>query len=259
MSREETIGRLDEAVDDFVKRTRIFSEDITLGRAQMFVLQHRQNTRYRNSVLKLRVATNCPVWDIKLGILEACSEEIIADHEYGDGRPHWKIVEDLGVDLGLEREAIVNSELLPSTRLSWLAWEALMSNRHWLEGLIANTCAERTNVPGYGVGEIRDKGWFGVDCSLHAEAGAAAATGTAPLPLQAVQRAPSLQALQALPSPARGRSPLRIYVYDMPSEYTTRLLQWSACRPCTAPSGFEAATPCIQAAAPRIQAAAPGI
>ena len=104
-----------------------------------------------------------------------------------------------------------------------------------------------------------NKGWFGVDCSLHAEAGAAAATGTAPLPLQAVQRAPSLQALQALPSPARGRSPLRIYVYDMPSEYTTRLLQWSACRPCTAPSGFEAATPCIQAAAPRIQAAAPGI
>ena len=38
-----------------------------------------------------------------------------------------------------------------------------MSNRHWLEGLIANTCAERTNVPGYGVGEIRDKGWFGVE------------------------------------------------------------------------------------------------
>ena len=95
MSREEITTRLDEAVDDFVKRTRIFNEDITLGRARMFVLQHRQNTRYRNSVLKLRVATNCPVWDIKLGILEACSEEIIADHEFGDGRPHWKIVEDL--------------------------------------------------------------------------------------------------------------------------------------------------------------------
>ncbi len=167
MCATETIARLDEAVDDFVKRTRIFNEEITLGRARMFVLQHRQNTRYRNSVLKLRVATNCPVWDIKLGIIEACSEEIIADHEFGDGRPHWKIVEDLGVDLGLEREAIVNSELLPSTRLSWLAWEALMSNRHWLEGLIANTCAERTNVPGYGIGEIRDKGWFGV---MHSEA-----------------------------------------------------------------------------------------
>ena len=163
MSTEQTIARLDEAVDDFVKRTRIFNEDITLGRARMFVLQHLQNTRYRNSVLKLRVATNCPVWDVKLGILEAVSEEIIADHEFGDGRPHWKIVEDLGVDLGLERDAIVNSELLPSTRLSWLAWEALMSNRHWLEGLIANTCAERTNVPGYGNGEIRNKGWFGIE------------------------------------------------------------------------------------------------
>ena len=98
-----------------------------------------------------------------------------------------------------------------------------------------------------------DNGWFGIDCSLHAEAGAAAATGTAPLPLQAVQRAPSLQALQALPSPARGRSPLRIYVYEMPSEFTTRLLQWSAYRPCTAPSGLEAAAPCIQARTPCIK------
>jgi pyrroloquinoline quinone (PQQ) biosynthesis protein C len=161
MSAKETIERLDEVVDDYVKRTRIFNEDITIGRAKMFVLQHRQNTRYRNSVLKLRVATNCPVWDIKLGILEACSEEIIADNEFGDGRPHWKIVEDLGVDIGLERSEIENSELLPSTQLSWLAWEALMSNRHWLEGLIANTCAERTNIPGYGNGAVREKGWFG--------------------------------------------------------------------------------------------------
>ena len=61
MSNEETTARLDEAVDNFVRRTPIFNEDITLGRARMFVLQHRQNTRYRNSVLKLRVATNCPV------------------------------------------------------------------------------------------------------------------------------------------------------------------------------------------------------
>ena len=33
-----------------------------------------------------------------------------------------------------------------------------MSNRHWLEGLIANTCSERTNVPGYGTGRIRELG-----------------------------------------------------------------------------------------------------
>ena len=73
------------------------------------------------------------------------------------------------------------------------------------------------------------QGWFGVDCSLHTTAG----DGTAQL--QAIQRAPSLQALQALPSPAQGRSPLRIYVYEMPSEFTTRLLQWSASRPCPCP------------------------
>ena len=163
MSSSNVIERLDAEVDAFVRRCRTFNEPVTLGRARMFVLQHRQNTRQRNSVLKLRVATNCPIWDVKLGILEACTEEIIADEKHGGGRPHWEIVEDLGVAIGLDRDAIQNAELLPSTQMAWLAWEALMSNRHWLEGLIANTCAERVNVPGYGEGEIREKGWSGLE------------------------------------------------------------------------------------------------
>jgi len=50
-----------------------------------------------------------------------------------------------------------------STRLAWLAWDSLMSNRHWLEGIVANTCAERANVPGYGEGVMRAKGWFGLE------------------------------------------------------------------------------------------------
>lgn len=50
--------------------------------------------------------------------------------------------------------------------------------------------------------------WFGIDCSHH-ESG----------------DAPRLQAQQLLPSPA-ARSALKIFVYDMPSEFTTRNLQW---------------------------------
>lgn len=163
MTAKGVIQRMDEVVHDYALRVRMFNEDITPGRARTFVLQHRQNTRFRNSVCKLKVATNCPDWDVRLGIIEACSEEIIADHEFGDGRPHWKIVEDLGVDIGLTRDEIQNAELLPSTRLCWLAWETLCGNRHWLEGLVANTCAERINVPGYGEGALREKGWFGVE------------------------------------------------------------------------------------------------
>ena len=52
---------------------------------------------------------------------------------------------------------------LDSTRMCWHAWDGLMSNRHWLEGLVANTCAERVNVPGYGSGLVREKGWFGME------------------------------------------------------------------------------------------------
>jgi pyrroloquinoline quinone (PQQ) biosynthesis protein C len=157
------IRRLDEAVDDFVTRTRFFREPLTRGRGQMFVLQHRQNTRQRNSVLKLRVATNCPDWETRLRIIAACSEEVIADHAHGGGRPHWAILEDLGTRIGLTRAAMRKAPLLASTQLCWLSWEALMSNRHWLEGLIANTCAERTNVPGYGSGLMRQRGWFGLE------------------------------------------------------------------------------------------------
>ena len=157
------VKRLDAVVDDFVTRTRFFREPLTRGRARMFVLQHRQNTRQRNSVLKLRVATNCPDWDTRLRIIGACSEEVIADHEHGGGRPHWAILEELGLRIGLSRAEMRRAPLLASTQLCWLAWEALMSNRHWLEGLIANTCAERSNLPGYGTGLMKKRGWFGLE------------------------------------------------------------------------------------------------
>lgn len=55
-----------------------------------------------------------------------------------------------------------------------------------------------------------EPGWFGVDCSQQA--------GAPP--------APPMQALQGLPSPASRYSQLRMYVYDMPSEFTTTLLQY---------------------------------
>jgi hypothetical protein len=38
-----------------------------------------------------------------------------------------------------------------------------MSDRHWLEGIVANTCAERANVPGYGDGILKARGWFGLE------------------------------------------------------------------------------------------------
>jgi len=157
------VARLDREVDAYARRTRFFKEPLTRGRATMFVLQHRQNTRQRNSVLKLRVATNCPDWDTRLRIIGASAEEIIADHEHGGGRPHWAILEDLGLRIGLKRAEIEGARLLVSTQMCWLCWEALMSNRHWLEGLIANTCAERANIPGYGTGAFRERGWFGVE------------------------------------------------------------------------------------------------
>lgn len=161
MTRQSIVERLDAEVDDFARRTVLINSPWTKGRSRMFVMQHRQNTRFRNSVLKLKVATNCPIWDIKLDIIHACSQEIIADHEYGGGRPHWAILEDLGVRIGMDRDEIQAATPLPNTQLCWDAWTGLMSNTHWLLGLIGNTCSERVNVPGYGDGETRDKGWFG--------------------------------------------------------------------------------------------------
>jgi pyrroloquinoline quinone (PQQ) biosynthesis protein C len=150
-------------VNDFVARCRWFHEPMTRGRARMFVMQHRLNTRQRNSVLKLKVATNCTDWDTRIRIIQACSEEVIADHEHGGGRPHWAILEDLGVRIGMKREQIRTAPPLASTQLCWAAWEGLMASKHWLEGIVANTCAERVNVPGYGKGYFRKAGWFGLE------------------------------------------------------------------------------------------------
>jgi pyrroloquinoline quinone (PQQ) biosynthesis protein C len=157
------LARLDKVVDDFCRHTKYFHEPMTRGRACMFAMQHRLNTRQRNSVLKLKVATNCPDWDTRIRIIKSCAEEVIADHEHGGGRAHWEILEDLGTRIGLSRDEIQAAKPLPSTQIAWAAWEGLMANRHWLEGIVANTCAERANVPGYGTGIMKEHGWFGLE------------------------------------------------------------------------------------------------
>jgi pyrroloquinoline quinone (PQQ) biosynthesis protein C len=163
MARSGAVARMDRVVNDFVARCRWFHEPMTRGRARTFVMQHRLNTRQRNSVLKLKVATNCTDWDTRIRIIQACSEEVIADHEHGGGRPHWAILEDLGVRIGMKRAQVQSAQPLPSTQLCWAAWEGLMASKHWLEGIVANTCAERINVPGYGTGLFRKVGWFGLE------------------------------------------------------------------------------------------------
>ena len=161
---EDIVERIDAEVQGFAMRTRYFHEPMTPGRARNFVRQHRLNTRHRNSVLKLKVATNCPVWDVRLQIIDACSQEVIGDHEHGGGRAHWEILEALGVYIGMDLERDIRSaEPLPSTQMCWNAWNGLMATTHWLEGLIANTCAERSNIPGYGTGIMKEAGWFGLE------------------------------------------------------------------------------------------------
>jgi len=155
--------RLDELVDDYCRRVRYFKEPLTPARARMYVTQTRLTTRQRNSVLKLRVGTNCPIWDIKIDIFKASAQEIIADDKYARGQPHWKVVEDLGVAIGMDREEIRAAKPSRTTELCWLAWDSLMSNRHWLEGIVANTCTERAVIPGFGDGDIRKYGTEGFE------------------------------------------------------------------------------------------------
>ena len=162
-ANNQVLRRLDAVVDDFCRRTRFFNEPMTKGRACMFVMQHRLNTRQRNSVLKLKVATNCPDWDTRMQIIGACSQEVIADNEHGGGKAHWEILEELGLHIGMKRAQIRAAKPLDTTLIAWAAWEGLMANRHWLEGVGANVCAERANVPGYGDGIIRKSGWFGLE------------------------------------------------------------------------------------------------
>lgn len=162
---KSVLARLDAVVDDFCLRTRFFREPMHRGRAKMFVMQHRLNTRQRNSVLKLKVATNCTDWDTRIGIIKSCSQEVIADHDHGHGKAHWEIIEELGMHIGMKRAEIRAAQPIPTTQIAWAAWEGLMANRHWLEGIVANTCAERANVPGYGRGIMKRHGWFGLERS----------------------------------------------------------------------------------------------
>jgi pyrroloquinoline quinone (PQQ) biosynthesis protein C len=165
----DVIDRLDREVNNHVARTHFYHEPLTRERAEMLVRQHRLNTRQRNSVLKLMVATNTPDWDTRMKIIASSSQEVIADHEFGHGKAHWEVLQDLGLAIGMKLADIEHAQPTVTTRISWLAWESLMRNRHWLEGIIANTCAERVNVPGYGSGEFKDVGFCGVQNRLWRE------------------------------------------------------------------------------------------
>ena len=162
-STSDVIARLDEAVDDFCHRVRYFHEPFTEARARMFVRQHRLNTRQRNSVLKLKVATNTPDWDLRLDIIGAYAEEIIADDQFFEGKAHWQVLQELGERIGMDSDDIIGADPLSTTKVCWYAWDGLMGNRHWLLGLIGNTCAERANIPGYGPVGLREHGWFGME------------------------------------------------------------------------------------------------
>jgi pyrroloquinoline quinone (PQQ) biosynthesis protein C len=158
------VKEMDKILTDFMDNTRYFHEPHNLGRAHMFVYQHRQNTRYRNSVLKLKVATNTPDWDTRLRIIGASAEEIIADNEFGGGLAHWQILENLGVAMGMSKTKIRAATPIKTTQLAWNAWNGLMSGSHWLLGLVANVAAERANISGYGKsGVLKKHGWFGLE------------------------------------------------------------------------------------------------
>src|SRR3989442_1385603 len=125
MAKKSVLARLDRVVDDFSRRTRYFHEEMTKGRARMFAMQHRLNTRERNSVLKLKVATNCPDWDTRIGIIRACSEEVIADYAHGGGRAHWEILEALGTRIGLSRSEIRAATPIATKNLA--VWELYLN------------------------------------------------------------------------------------------------------------------------------------
>ena len=63
-----------------------------------------------------------------------------------------------------------------------------------------------------------EKGYYGIDCS-QSSAAASAASDAPP------QLSRPTQLEQQLPSRANG-SPLKVYVYDMPADFTSRMLQW---------------------------------
>src|SRR5579872_2478633 len=118
MSAKSVLGRMDEVVDAYCKGNRYQQEELTPGRARTFIKQHRLNTRQRNSVLKLRVATNCPDWDTRIKILKACSQEVIADNEFAGGKAHWQILEELAVAIGMDVKEVLNAKPLPSTEIA---------------------------------------------------------------------------------------------------------------------------------------------
>ena len=91
------------------------------------------------------------------------SQELIGDEKFFGGKPHWKALEELGEYIGLTVKEIRDEKPLMSTVSAWIMYDSLMSNSHWLLGLVGNTCVERAWIPGYGKKLLGGKGIAGFE------------------------------------------------------------------------------------------------
>jgi len=113
--------------------------------------------RHRNSVPEAEgLRPTAPTWETRLKIIGACTQEVIADH---GARPRQGALANPGGARRLYRHEHRGNPCGPrlwiSTLIAWAAWERndgqpALARRHRRQ----HTCAERTNVPGYGEGAM---------------------------------------------------------------------------------------------------------
>jgi len=132
----------------------------------------------------------CPYQEVRVMLIRNMWDEEVKDARAG--APHVDLLIRMGMALGLTREEILSSPMLPTTVVALSTWENLTRNRSWLEGLAALQILERMNDPdtakrlGYPA-QLNPKVWEGLNLShedsaflwVHREADKAHAGGEA--------------------------------------------------------------------------------
>jgi pyrroloquinoline-quinone synthase len=89
------------------------------------------------------VAGACPHLPVRMMLIRNMWDEEVADSRAG--KCHVELLIQMGEALGLTRQEILATPMLPETTVAINVWENLTRNRTWIEGMAALQVLERTN------------------------------------------------------------------------------------------------------------------
>lgn len=117
-----------------------YSEPLTRGRGQAYLLQHIPRNRLLSSVMRPAWMSRCPDLAVVRKTIGQMREELVFDDHIA--QPHTSILWQMGRNIGLTDEQMNSVKPVPLVEVAFSVWEHIARTRHWIAGWLATSVDE---------------------------------------------------------------------------------------------------------------------